>query len=88
MDRVKDCVYCNIKYGVRRQTTRQCRKCEAPVCTFVRNCFEKFRKESFKEERIKWLTNKSVPKGTRVHTGRPKGSTIQRGRGKRKRKNW
>ena len=28
----RDCVYCKLVYGVRRRTTRQCSKCEAPLC--------------------------------------------------------
>ena len=42
MPKGRDCVYCKIVHGVRRHTTRQCIKCEAPLCLLARNCFQKF----------------------------------------------
>ena len=68
----KDCVYCKVTCGVKKQTTCQYSKCEAPLCFFTRNCFHKFHQESFMEDRRRWLTSKSIPKPT----GRPKGSTM------------
>lgn len=37
----RDCVYCKLIHGVCRRTTRQCTKCEAPLCLLARNCFQK-----------------------------------------------
>lgn len=85
-----DCVYCKLVHGVRRRTTRQCVKCQAPLCLLARNCFQKFHQESFREERNSWLQHKSLaePSTTSSAKGRPKGSTVQKGRGKRKKRNW
>ncbi len=88
MHKGKDCVYCKITSGTRRRTTRQCSKCEAPLCLLARNCFHKFHQSSFTEKRNTWLKSKSIPKHSAELIGRPKGSKVQKGRGKRKRKNW
>ena len=84
LQKVKDCVYCKLTSGVGRQTTRHCRKCEAPLCVFTRECFQKFHMD----ERTKRLTKKSATPTEAAQVGRPKGSKVEKGRGKRKRKNW
>ena len=88
MPKGRDCVYCKLVHGVRRRTTRQCIKCDAPLCLLARNCFQKFHQQNFREERSKWLQSKSIPREAPVPKGQPQGSTISKGRGKRKRKNW
>jgi hypothetical protein len=88
LDKVKSCVYCRINLGIRSQTTRQCSTCEAPLCIYARNCYELFHLESFKSERMKWINSKTTPKATPAAVGRPKGTTVQKGKGKRKKRNW
>ena len=88
LQKVKDCVYCKLTSGVGRQTTRHCRKCEAPLCVFTRECFQKFHNSNFMDERTKRLTKKSATPTEAAQVGRPKGSKVEKGRGKRKRKNW
>ncbi len=84
----KDCVYCRIQYGVRRRTSRMCSKCEAPLCLLARNCFKKFHQINFTEKRNQWLLSKRVSSPSSELPGRPMGTTVPKGRGRRKRKNW
>ena len=84
----KDCVYCKLVHSVWRHTTRKCSKSEAPLCLLAGNCFPKFRHQSIREERSKWLLDKSIPKQSSKPIGQPKGSTASKGQGKRKRNNW
>ena len=88
MAKGRDCVYCKLVHGMRRRTTQQCSKCEAALCLLSWNCFQKSHQQTFREERSKWLQNKSIPKQSSKPIGRPKGSTVSKGQGKWKRENW
>ena len=90
MKKPKDCVYCRIVYQKRRRTTRRCYKCDAALCLQARNCFRKFHQARFDEIRNEWLRTKPVPpiSTSSEPRGRPVGSTISKGRGKRKCRNW
>ena len=84
MDMMRQCVYCKLVTKEKHRSTRKCAECDVPLCFQSRDCFTKWHGRKFTQTREAWLEKpqKHVPKG------RPKGSTVTKGRGKRKRKNW
>lgn len=83
------CVYCKLSKNKTHYTTRQCKKCQSPLCFSDRDCFVQWHDASFRVSREEWL--KGVPSTdfpAKQKPGRPVGSTITKGRGKRKRKGW
>ena len=77
------CVYCSITQQGKNPTTRACSGCKVPLCFRDRDCFVKWHNQDFAEERSKYL---STPhEKTR---GRPKGSTVPKGRGKIRNRKW
>ena len=88
MSLVRQCVYCMTTTKEKHRTTRQCKECQVPLCFQKRDCFTKWHDRRFAALREAWLAkppHETRPKGK---GGRPKGSSVPRGRGKRKRRNW
>ena len=84
MKTMRQCVYCSLVHKEKHRTTRQCAECEVPLCFQSRDCFTKWHGRRFAQTREAWLARpeREMPRGC------PKGSTVPKGRGKRKRKNW
>ena len=84
------CIYCKITDNGIHTTTRQCKTCQVPLCFMERDCFLKWHKPSFqsirKKCRKKYL--KSLTTTSPSKRGRPQGSTVTKGKGKRKKKGW
>ncbi len=77
------CVYCTITQQGKYRTTRACSGYKVPLCFHDRDCFVKWHSRDFSEERSKYLS--SSHEKTR---GRPKGSSVPKGRGKRRSGKW
>ena len=79
------CIYCKLTQGTTHFTTRQCKECHTPLCFRDWDCFIKWHDSSFAAKREEWL---SGALSAQIKPGRPIGTTITKGRGKRKRKRW
>ena len=85
MDKRLQCAYCKLESNEVHYTTRQCVECKAPLCFRDRNCFIKWHDSTFTASRKTWKTQQLL---LQPKVGRPLGSTVTKGRGKRKRKGW
>ena len=84
LDKRSHCVYCKVANNEMHYTTRQCAKCKAPLCFRDRNCFVKWHNCGFLESRKQWKSSLQV----QPRVGRPLGSQVTKGKGKRKKKKW
>ena len=84
IDSVCQCVYCNIVHKKNFHTTRMCGECNVHLFPILR-LFNEMASQKLCSNQRRWLRAK--PSGSSCR-GRPKGNTISKGRGKRKRKNW
>ena len=85
LDKRSHCVYCKVANNEMHYTTRQCAKCKAPLCFWDRDCFVKWHDCGFLESRKQWKKS-SLQVQPRV--GRPLGSQVTKGKGKRKKRKW
>jgi len=75
------CIYCKLVYKESWHTTKECRECKAPLCFRDRDCYFKWHSSAFTEERKKCNLI-----AIQLKVGRPLGSAIAKGKGKRKKK--
>ena len=80
------CAYCKLTQGKTHYTTRQCKQCKSPLCFRDRDCFVQWHDSSFTVHREEWLRGIDLP--TQRKPGRPVGSAVTKGKGKRKKKRW
>ena len=81
MDKRLQCAYCKLASNEVHYTTQQCVECKAPLCFRDRNCFIKWHDSSFAASRKTWKTQQLL---LQPKVGCPLGSTVTKGRGKRK----
>lgn len=79
------CAYCKLANNEMHYTTRQCAECQVPLCFRDRNCFVNWHDSTFSASRKEWKVQGSSLQPT---VGRPSGSIVKKGRGRRKRKRW
>ena len=85
IDKASPCIYCKLQHKKTSRTTKKCGKCKVPLCFKSRDCFFKWHSSNFTTARKEWLQSNT---SFRPRVGRPLGSKVSKGKGKRKRKGW